>query len=148
MSLSIGQQSRLWVVAQFVLVAAMVLWPADWHWHALAIVLVLAAVALGLWVLVNNRPGNFNIRPEPKSGGQLITGGPYAWVRHPMYATLLLGMAGVAVGSHSLVQAGLWLALLVVLHFKAALEERLLCQRWPGYTAYAQRTRRFIPGLW
>ncbi|NNM65396.1 MAG: isoprenylcysteine carboxylmethyltransferase family protein [Burkholderiales bacterium] len=148
MDLPIGLQSRLWVAAQFVLIAAMVLWPADWRWHALAILLGLAALALGLWVFVNNRPGNFNIRPEPKSGGQLITGGPYAWVRHPMYVALLLGMAGVAAGSHSLVQAGLWLWLLIVLHFKAALEERLLRQRWPDYAAYAQRTRRFIPGVW
>lgn len=146
--LPIGLQSRLWVAAQFVLIAAMVLWPADWRWEALAIALGIAATALGLWVFAYNRPGNFNIRPEPKAGGQLITGGPYGWVRHPMYVALLLGMAGVAVGSHSLVQAGLWLALLIVLNFKAALEERLLRQRWPDYTAYAQRTRRFIPCVW
>jgi protein-S-isoprenylcysteine O-methyltransferase Ste14 len=145
---SIGLQSRLWVAAQFLLIAAMVLWPAAWRWDAVAIVLGLAAIALGLWVFAYNRPGNFNIRPEPKAGGQLVTGGPYRWMRHPMYVALLLGMAAVTAESHSWVQAGLWLLLLLVLNFKAALEERLLRQRWPDYATYCQRTRRFIPGVW
>ena len=78
MDLPIGLQSRLWVAAQFVLIAAMLLWPADWRWNGLAIAFGLAALALGLWVFVFNRPGNFNIRPEPRSGAQLITSGPYA----------------------------------------------------------------------
>jgi Putative protein-S-isoprenylcysteine methyltransferase len=146
--MSIGLQSRLWVAAQFLLIAAMVLWPAAWRWDAVAITLGLAAIALGLWVFAYNRPGNFNIRPEPKAGGQLVTGGPYRWMRHPMYVALLLGMAAVTAESHSWVQAGLWLLLLLVLNFKAALEERLLRQRWPDYAAYCQRTRRFIPGVW
>ncbi len=146
--MSIGLQSRLWVAAQFLLIAAMVLWPAAWRWDAVAITLGLAAIALGLWVFAYNRPGNFNIRPEPKAGGQLVTGGPYRWMRHPMYVALLLGMAAVAAESHSWVQAGLWWLLLLVLNFKAALEERLLRQRWPDYAAYCQRTRRFIPGVW
>jgi protein-S-isoprenylcysteine O-methyltransferase Ste14 len=146
--MSIGLQSRLWVAAQFLLIAAMVLWPAAWHWDAGAIALGLAALALGLWVFAYNRPGNFNIRPEPKAGGQLVTGGPYRWMRHPMYVALLLGMAAVTAESHSWVQAAFWLLLLLVLNFKAGLEERLLRQRWPDYAAYCERTRRFIPGVW
>ena len=146
--MSVGLQSRLWVAAQFALIAAMLLWPADWGWSGAGFALGALAVALVLWVFAHNRPGNFNIRPEPKEGGRLITGGPYRWVRHPMYVALLLSMAGVAAMSHGLAQAALWVALLGVLNFKAGLEERLLRERWPDYAAYCARTRRFIPGVW
>ena len=109
--MSIGLQSRLWVAAQFGLIAVMLLWPADWGWSGAGFALGALAVALVLWVFAHNRPGNFNIRPEPKEGARLVTGGPYRWVRHPMYVALLLGMAGVAAMSHGLAQAILWLAL-------------------------------------
>ncbi|MHB9051544.1 MAG: methyltransferase family protein [Thiomonas delicata] len=146
--MSVGLQSRLWVAAQFGLIAAMLLWPADWGWSGAGFALGAFAVALVLWVFAHNRPGNFNIRPEPKEGGRLVTGGPYRWVRHPMYVALLLGMAGVAAISHGLAQALLCMALVVVLYFKAGLEERLLRERWPDYAGYCARTRRFIPGVW
>ncbi|HOI66078.1 MAG TPA: isoprenylcysteine carboxylmethyltransferase family protein, partial [Thiomonas arsenitoxydans] len=68
--------------------------------------------------------------------------------RHPMYVALILFMAGVATAAHSPVQWVLWIALGVVLNFKAAMEERLLSGVWPDYAGYARVTRRFIPGLW
>lgn len=146
--MSVGTQSRLWVAAQFGLIALMLAWPADWAWDATAIALGALAVALALWVFAYNRPGNFNIRPEPKAGATLVTRGPYRWVRHPMYVALLLGMAAVAAQAHSLVQPVLWVVLAAALNFKAALEERLLATRWPDYAAYCARTKRFIPGVW
>ena len=146
--MSVGTQSRLWVAAQFGLIALMLAWPADWAWDATAIALGVLAVALGLWVFAYNRPGNFNIRPEPKAGATLVTRGPYRWVRHPMYVALLLGMAAVAAQAHSPVQPLLWVVLAVALNFKAALEERLLATQWPDYAAYCARTKRFIPGVW
>jgi len=145
---SVGLQSRLWVAAQFGLIGLMLAWPAPWLLNAPSTVLGLLAIALVLWVFAHNRPGNFNIRPEPKDGARLVLGGPYRWVRHPMYVALLLGMAAVVLAAHGLAQAVLWVVLAVVLNFKAALEERLLHQRWPDYVAYCARTRRFIPGVW
>ncbi len=146
--MSVGTQSRLWVAAQFGLIAFMLAWPADWAWDAAGIALGVLALALSLWVFAYNRPGNFNIRPEPKAGATLVTRGPYRWVRHPMYVALLLGMAAVAALAHSLAQPVLWVILAVVLNFKAALEERLLAMRWPDYATYCASTKRFIPGVW
>jgi protein-S-isoprenylcysteine O-methyltransferase Ste14 len=40
-----------------------------------------------------------------------------------------------------------FVALLLVLHFKARFEERALEARYPEYAAYARRTRRLIPGV-
>lgn len=141
--------SRLWVAAQFVLVGLMMLWPSP-HWERtwVSSALLAAGSVLVLWVFWHNRPGNFNIVPEPRQGAHLVTTGPYRWVRHPMYVALLLFMAGVAVAAHHPVQWALWVALCVVLNFKAAMEERLLSGVWRDYVGYMRITRRFIPGLW
>ncbi len=136
---------RLWVLAQFALIALMFAWPAHWRASAAALLLALAAFGLGVWVLAWNRPGNFNIRPEPRPAGQLITDGPYRRMRHPMYTSLLLGMAAVAVAAADLPRLAAWVALLLVLQGKSSLEERLLLQRWPQYAAYRARTWKFIP---
>ncbi|HML82307.1 MAG: isoprenylcysteine carboxylmethyltransferase family protein [Thiomonas sp.] len=141
--------ARLWVTAQFGLLALMFGWPAP-HWRLSwpALALLAAGAVLVLWVFWHNRPGNFNIVPEPRQGAHLVTTGPYRWMRHPMYVALILFMAGVATAAHSPVQWALWIALGVVLNFKAAMEERLLSGVWPDYAGYARVTRRFIPGLW
>lgn len=114
-------------------------WPPD------ALGLAAAGVALGLWALSANRPGNFNIRPVPHPRGQLVESGPYRWIRHPMYTSLMLAGLAVARGTGG---PWSWLALLAlvgVLLAKARLEEALMRQRHPGYAAYAARTGRFLP---
>lgn len=50
-----------------------------------SLILAGASIALAIWTLVHNQPGNFNIRPTPKTWGTLVTTGPYRWIRHPMY---------------------------------------------------------------
>lgn len=141
--------SRLWVAAQFGLVALMLAWPAPaWRLHWPALAGLGGGVALALWTLLHNRPGNFNVVPEPRAGGHLVTSGPYRHIRHPMYLSLALCMAGVAAAAQAPVQWAAWLALCLVLNAKAAMEERLLCAAWPAYSGYMRRTRRFVPGLW
>lgn len=140
---------HLWVALQFGLLgvlAVLCLQQADRHPPGLATHLLwLASVLLGLWTLRVNRPGNFNIHPEPRARGQLVQTGPYRWVRHPMYAAVLLLAAGASAWLASLLGAVLWLALLGVLLAKAQLEEQWLLQRYPGYAAYRQGTWRLIP---
>ena len=108
-------------------------------------VLAGAGAAVGMWALAHNRPGNFNIRPTPRADGYLVHTGPYRWIRHPMYAAVMLCAAacGWAVGSW-------WgwavaAALVAVLAIKAQFEERWMLQRHAGYAAYLQGTRRFLP---
>ena len=146
--MTIRLQSMFWVTAQFVLVAVMLVWSIPWTLKWPPLLFGVAAFALALWVFAHNPPGNFNIRPEPKHGAKLVTGGPYRLVRHPMYVALLLAMAGIVTEAPNGQLLGMWVALLLVLNFKAALEERLLQQRWPEYADYRARTWRFIPWIW
>ena len=64
-----------------------------------------------------------------------------------MYCALLLFAAAKVVAYSDLWTILCWLALALVLLAKAMLEERGLRARFPGYSGYAKRVRRFIPGL-
>ena len=106
-----------------------------------------AGVLLGLWAVFCNRPGNFNIHPAPREGGQLVQHGPYRWIRHPMYtAVIACGVAGAWAGASPWGWLGA-AALVAVLTIKATLEERWLLAAHPAYAAYRARTRRFLPGV-
>jgi protein-S-isoprenylcysteine O-methyltransferase Ste14 len=139
--------SALLVGLQFVALAVVVLPAGAPRWHATGWVPLAAACALGVWTLAHNRPGNFGVFPEPRANARLVTTGPYAWVRHPMYLAVLLFAAGCVAGWRGLSQVAAFVLLAVVLHAKASREERLLRARFPEYADYAARTARIVPGL-
>ena len=171
-----GWPGRLLVAAQFVLLGALALaaWAGvravDWATAAddaglllrllLAAVAIGAGVALGAAALRANRPGNFNIRPEPHASGQLVQAGPYRRIRHPMYSAVLLVGLGAALLAGAVPATGFvtglaapaalatLAALAVVLALKAGVEEQALSRRYPAYAAYVASTSRFVPGLY
>lgn len=138
---------RLLVTAQFALLVWLI-WPFTAQlWSPPALALLACSVALGLWTLVHNRPGNFNIHPEPKVSGRLVTGGPYRYMRNPMYSALLLFAAAEVLAYRDIWKLACWIALALVLLGKVLLEERFLRACFPDYAEYARRVRRFIPGV-
>lgn len=112
-----------------------------------ALLIAGVAVALAVWTLMHNRLGNFNIHPTPRVNGVLVTTGPYRWIRHPMYTSLLLGAGALALMSSPLAAWLAWSALAVVLFLKSTLEEHWLCEHYPGYAAYRLVSKRFVPWL-
>src|SRR5690349_10427863 len=86
---------------------------------------------------------------ERSRGHELVTGGPYGWIRHPGYLAALLQaiFSGVALGSWvSMIPVLLMLPLLFV---RAAREDRFLRGNLAGYSQYAHRVRyRLVPGIW
>jgi len=76
---------------------------------------------------------------------ELVTTGPYALVRHPIYGGMLVAMLGSAIG-----QSVLWLLPLIVYApsfiRSARREEKLLLEQFPErYRAYMQRTKMLLP---
>ncbi len=141
-------RSIVLVTLQLAAMAAIVL-PFDRvGWNAAATFLVAAALALGGWAVTANRLGNFNIRPEPKAGGYLALGGPYRFVRHPMYLAVLLGATGFCIGYGTPWRWPVLVALAVVLHLKARVEEVALASLHPGYADYKKYTKRIVPFVW
>ncbi|MGE5337733.1 MAG: methyltransferase family protein [Gemmatimonadota bacterium] len=142
--------SWLLVALQFALIGALIVTTrplGSLASNVAAAVLLLIGGATGVAALAVNRPGNFNIRPELKSGAQLVTRGIYRQLRHPMYLAVLLVMAAGIAADPRAWRWLLWIALLAVLLAKLAREERNLRTAFPDYAAYAARTRRLIPGV-
>ena len=79
----------------------------------------------------------------------LVTGGPYARLRHPFYLAYLLMFLAAALIAPGAGTIGALAYAAVVLNHTAAREERLLCASDLGdqYRAYAARTGRFLPGF-
>ncbi len=108
---------------------------------------LVGSVVVGVAALSANRPGNFNIHPAPKASGQIVTGGIYRSIRHPMYtAVLLFSFAGV-LSAPQTVSIMAFVLLCLVLLMKALLEERWMSGQHAGYRGYMKRTARFIPGV-
>jgi protein-S-isoprenylcysteine O-methyltransferase Ste14 len=119
-------------------------WP-DWL-RLLGIPLVLAGAALAVWA-VRTLGSSLTPFPRPRPEGVLVENGPYAIVRHPIYAAgifFFLGFALLASISATLATvalAGLW-------YLKARVEERHLAARFPAYEDYRRRVRsRLVPYL-
>ena len=79
---------------------------------------------------------------------QLITHGPYQWVRHPIYTAIMLVAAGIGLISANGLILALPLAFAVFFVLRVPREEAMLTSAFGGqYQAYQQRTGRFIPRL-
>ncbi|MEZ4655900.1 MAG: DUF1295 domain-containing protein [Candidatus Eisenbacteria bacterium] len=114
----------------------------------------LAAIFLAASAYLALRPHTFRVSPEPKPSGRFTAGGPYRWIRHPMYTSVLLFTGPLLVDPTTAFgipwwARGLgWLVLGLVLILKIRLEERLLSARYPEYDAYRARTKRLVPFVW
>ena len=89
------------------------------------------------------------VRIQTERGHTVVTTGPYAVVRHPMYAGAGLMFFGIPMllgSGYGLALAPAWYLLLAL---RIPLEERVLRQNLAGYDAYARRVRyRLLPGIW
>ncbi len=105
--------------------------------------------ALAVWSMSVNRFFSTVIRLQEDRGHHIITAGPYAYVRHPGYTGICLGIlcSGPALGSWLSVVPAVLFALLLVR--RTRLEDRFLHDHLEGYEQYAARVRyRLAPGLW
>ena len=126
-----------------------------WGWSQVPVYLVLAAnIIVGLcfigvtWVSSVNTFAGATIEVDVKQ--EVVTTGPYAWVRHPMYSFILVASLAmpIALGSY-------WAFLLfasvipVLLHFRMLHEEKMLLRELRAYGEYSRRvTSRVIPLIW
>ena len=86
---------------------------------------------------------------EVEQGQRVISTGPYALVRHPMYlGTSIMWLATpIALGSYWALPVFLFLP--IVLVYRIMNEEEVLLRELPGYREYTQKVRyRLIPGIW
>ena len=83
------------------------------------------------------------------SGQKVISTGPYAIVRHPMYAAALVMLFAIPVSLGSWLGVLILLALLPALAWRLLDEERLLVRDLEGYSDYRRKVRwRLVPYVW
>ena len=105
--------------------------------------------ALAVWATGSNAFFSQVVRLQEERGQQVVDSGPYAWVRHPAYAGLLLVELGLPLLLNSLPALGLGLLDAVLLIVRTRLEDDLLQAELDGYREYAVRVRfRIFPGIW
>ena len=108
------------------------------------IALQLVAAALMLWARITFGLRSFHAVANPTAGG-LVTSGPYRWVRHPIYAAILLFIWACVASHWSLLTAATAVVASAAIAVRVGAEERLVAQRYPEYVGYAARTKRIIP---
>lgn len=89
------------------------------------------------------------VRIQEERGQTVVSTGPYHYVRHPMYAGILVFMVGTSLLLGSWYGVLVGLIFMVVLARRTLLEERTLRQELPGYAAYMEQVKyRLIPYVW
>jgi protein-S-isoprenylcysteine O-methyltransferase Ste14 len=113
----------------------------------IGLIICIVGWAFFVWArqtLGKNWSGNVSIQ----EGHELVTSGPYALVRHPMYSGGLIACIGSAI-----VVGGPFVLLLVLLTplflWRVGAEDKLMGQQFPNeYPAYKKRTKALIPFIW
>ncbi len=100
---------------------------------------------LGIWALRHNQLGNFNVQPKLKENAQLITTGIYAYIRHPMYLSVIIMMFSTVIASPTILEISLFVGLIIVLWLKARREEALWSLHNQAYKYYISKSKFFLP---
>ena len=148
---NVGERGETYVVAQFTLLFCIAIGVGDYFVTTiLGPVLILAGLIL-VYKSAADLKDNLSPWPvatDPKAGrGSLINKGIYAYVRHPMYSGLLMGMCGLSIFTESTTRLLLTTVLYVVLDAKSDFEEASLVDTYGSayeeYTANVQN--KFFP---
>lgn len=153
----LGSRDEGWVVIQAALlvaiVAAGVLTGPDWFHNQRTALQTIGGVLIAVGVVV----GVLGIRDLRRAmtgplvaerTSQLVEDGIYAVMRHPIYAGQILITLGWSLLRNSFATLLLSLIYAVFLDLKGRREETVLSERFSGYADYAQRVRRFLPGVY
>jgi len=104
----------------------------------------LLAVALSVWARRSFQTDQFSIQAEPKEG-QVLSRGPYQFIRHPMYAAALLLIWAGILGHVSPINLIIGVIITGVVAIRIVVEEQYLRTCYPDYAEYSRITKRIIP---
>jgi protein-S-isoprenylcysteine O-methyltransferase Ste14 len=108
------------------------------------IVLQVFAALLMLWARMTLGARSFHFSANPTKGG-LVTSGPYRYVRHPIYAAVVIFIVAGVVANLSVANGILGSVIIAGMIIRALCEERFLRVEYSEYAGYSSHTWRMIP---
>jgi protein-S-isoprenylcysteine O-methyltransferase Ste14 len=117
--------------------------------HLLGIFFTFASAALTYAAMAHNKFLSMYVQVAGERGHLVATGGPYRYVRHPMYLSLVVSWPALALllGSYFALLPGVLAALVIMI--RTGMEDHTLQSELPGYIDYASQVRyRLLPGVW
>ncbi len=106
--------------------------------------LLIGVGSLGSLLVLWRLGKSFSIMPEAR---KLVTSGPYAYARHPLYTVEMITICGTALQFQAPWSWIVAMAVLLLLCIRSHYEEQVLEATYPEYVVYRARTKRFIPGI-
>jgi protein-S-isoprenylcysteine O-methyltransferase Ste14 len=117
--------------------------------QALGLAMYLLSIAFIMWVFRENSFAAPVVKVQAARHQRVISSGPYAFVRHPMYSGIMLYFLGIPLLLGSWWGVAFAPVFAVLFAIRARIEERALIEGLPDYADYAARVRyRLVPGLW
>ena len=117
--------------------------------QALGLAMYLLSMVCIMWVFRENSFAAPLVKVQAERGHHVISTGPYAWVRHPMYSSSMLFFIGVPLLLGSWWGVAMVPLFVVLFAIRMRIEERTLIAGLPGYADYRAHVRyRLVPGLW
>ncbi|MGO9480377.1 MAG: methyltransferase family protein, partial [Candidatus Kryptoniota bacterium] len=127
-----------------------VLWPAGSINRTvgfIADIVAVGGVAFAIWARII-LSGNWDMGPAVKENHELITRGPYSFVRHPIYSGMLLMFLGALIWYGRVPGLIFFASLFIGLRMKSIDEEELMTQHFPKeYSEYKKRVKALIPNV-
>ena len=139
-------KSKILVFIQFFLILLMILPHSSTESYKLfGFLFLILGLSVGLLAILKHPRNNFNIRPDIKENCLLMTDGIYAYMRHPMYFSVIVSMLGILLLRFNALELGLYLLLVLNMLVKMFYEESLWLCEGQEYREYAKKTKRLIP---
>ena len=138
-------KSILLVALQFVLILLLLSGTSLNNFSIASSVFITLSLGLVFWAVATMQKSKLRIFPEPSANAVLITSGPYRFIRHPMYTSILLGSIGLLIHQFTPMRSAIVITLAIVLFIKLTWEEKMLCQKFEGYKNYMKQTQRLFP---
>jgi protein-S-isoprenylcysteine O-methyltransferase Ste14 len=115
----------------------------------ISLVIILGGNALTFFALIENRFFSSMVRLQTDRGQQVVSSGPYRWIRHPGYAGALLTYLVMPLFLNSALAFLPTLFTIGLYIIRTDLEDKFLQAELEGYRDYAKRVRyRLLPGIW
>jgi protein-S-isoprenylcysteine O-methyltransferase Ste14 len=117
--------------------------------QAAGLAMYLLSTAFIMWVFRANSFAAPVVKVQDARHHRVISSGPYAFVRHPMYSGTILFFVGVPLLLGSWWGVAIAPVFFLLFAIRTRIEERTLVEGLPDYADYAARVRyRLVPGLW